>query len=379
MPFSSWSARSRNERDNGMEENPLKLKRLHHIEFFVGNAKQAAYFYHHAFGFSLEAYAGLETGRRDATSYVLKQGTARFVFSAPLLPEGIMGEHVRKHGDGVRDIAFEVEDADQSFELALSSGAQAVRNPQTSSDKHGEVRQAAVRTYGDTIHSFLSYQGYERAFLPGYQSMPAHGKNTGILRVDHIVGNVELGKMNTWADWYSHVMGFRRYITFDDKDISTEFSALMSIVMANDSAALKMPINEPAPGRRKSQIQEYLDFYQGPGVQHIALLTEDIIQTVDTLRSNGVSFLRVPDSYYQALPARVGTIKEDLDDIRSLGILVDRDQEGYLLQIFTDPVGDRPTLFYEIIQRNGSRGFGKGNFKALFEAIEREQARRGNL
>jgi 4-hydroxyphenylpyruvate dioxygenase len=362
-----------------MEENPLKLKRLHHIEFVVGNAKQAAYFYRHAFGFSLEAYAGLETGRRDATSYVLKQGAARFVFSSPLLPDGILSDHIRKHGDGVHDIAFEVEDADKSFELALSSGAQRAKDPQTLSDENGELRRAAIRTYGDTVHSFLSYQGYKGPFLPGYKSIPAQGRNAGILRVDHIVGNVELGKMNTWADWYSKVMGFRRYMTFDDKDISTEYSALMSMVMANDSAALKMPINEPAQGRRKSQIQEYLDFYQGPGVQHIALLTEDIIRSVDTLRSNGVSFLKVPDSYYEALPARMGEIKEDLEDIRSLGILADRDQEGYLLQIFTDPVGDRPTLFYEIIQRSGSRGFGKGNFKALFEAIEREQARRGNL
>ena len=364
---------------NGMEANPLKLKRLHHIEFFVGNARQAAYFYHHAFGFSLEAYAGLETGWRDATSYVLKQGTATFVFSSPLLPKGAMSEHVSKHGDGVRDIAFEVEDADQSFELALSFGARAADNPQRLSDEHGEMHHAAIRTYGDTIHSFISSRGYKGAFLPGYNSMPVHGKNAGILRVDHIVGNVELGKMNTWADWYSHVMGFHRYMTFDDKDISTEYSALMSMVMANDSAALKMPINEPAPGRRKSQIQEYLDFYQGPGVQHIALATEDIVTSVDRLKSCGISFLRVPDSYYEALPARVGDIKENLQDIRNLGILVDRDQEGYLLQIFTDPVGDRPTLFFEIIQRSGSRGFGKGNFKALFEAIEREQARRGNL
>ena len=379
MLFSGLPTSTQNERDRGMDENPLELKKLHHIEFIVGNAKQAAYFYHRSFGFSMEAYAGLETGRRDATSYMLRQGAARFVFSAPLLPEGIMSEHVRRHGDGVRDIAFEVENADQSFELALSFGAQAAVNPHTLSDEHGEMRHAAIRTYGDTIHSFISYQDYQGAFLPGYQSIPAHEKNAGILRVDHIVGNVELGKMNTWADWYSSVMGFHRYMTFDDKDISTEYSALMSMVMASDSAALKMPINEPAPGRRKSQIQEYLDFYQGPGVQHIALLTEDIVRSVDTLRLSGVSFLKVPDSYYEALPARVGDIKEDMDDIRRLGILVDRDQEGYLLQIFTDPVGDRPTLFYEIIQRSGSRGFGKGNFKALFEAIEREQARRGNL
>jgi 4-hydroxyphenylpyruvate dioxygenase len=362
-----------------MGQNPLKLKRLHHIEFLVGNAKQASFFYRHAFGFSLAAYAGLETGLRESTSYMVKQGDARFVFSTPLVAEGAMSEHIRKHGDGVRDIAFEVEDADLSFKLAMAAGAQMVIRPQTLSDNHGEVRHAAIRTYGDTIHSFISNRGYEGPFMPGYVPTVVQEKNAGILLVDHIVGNVELGKMNAWAEWYAHVLGFHRYMTFDDKDINTEYSALMSIVMASDSAALKMPINEPAQGRRKSQIQEYLDFYQGPGVQHIALLTQDIVKSVDTMRSSGVSFLKPPDSYYEALPERVGTIGENTEDIRSLGILVDRDQEGYLLQIFTEPVADRPTLFFEIIQRNGSRGFGKGNFKALFEAIEREQARRGNL
>jgi 4-hydroxyphenylpyruvate dioxygenase len=362
-----------------MEGNPLKLKGLHHIEFLVGNARQAAYYYHNAFRFSLEAYAGLETGRRESASYVLKQGAARFVFSTPLNPAGAMSEHLRKHGDGVRDIAFEVEDADRSFDLALSSGALEAVRPQTLSDRHGKTRHAAVRTYGDTIHSFISHQGYDGPFLPGYEPMPGSAKDAGLLRVDHVVGNVELGKMNAWADWYSRVFGFRRYMTFDDQDISTEYSALMSIVMASDSAAIKMPINEPAQGRRKSQIQEYLDYYQGPGVQHIALLTDDILRSVESLRSSGVHFLTIPDSYYEALPARVGTIKEDIAAVRNLGILVDRDQEGYLLQIFTEPVEDRPTLFLEVIQRNGSRGFGKGNFKALFEAIEREQARRGNL
>jgi 4-hydroxyphenylpyruvate dioxygenase len=362
-----------------MEDNPLKLKGLHHMEFPVGNARQAAYFYKNAFRFSLKAYAGLETGRRESASYVLKQGTATFVFSSPLNPEGILSEHIRKHGDGVRDIAFESEDADRSFELALSFGAQEAVRPQTLSDRHGKVRHSAVRTYGDTIHSFISRQDYDGPFLPGYEPMQGSVEDAGILRIDHVVGNVELGKMDVWVDWYSRVLGFRRYMTFDDKDISTEYSALMSIVMANDSAAIKMPINEPAQGRRKSQIQEYLDYYQGPGVQHIALLTDDILRSVETLRSNGVPFLKVPDSYYKALPARVGRIKEDIEAIRKLGILVDRDKEGYLLQIFTEPVEDRPTLFFEIIQRNGSRGFGKGNFKALFEAIEREQARRGNL
>lgn len=362
-----------------MDENPLKLRRLHHIEFLVGNAKQAAYFYRQAFGFSLEAYAGLETGERERTSYVLRQGKARFVMTTPLAADEVLGEHVKKHGDGVRDIAFEVEDADQAFELALARGAQAAVPPRRLEDKNGWVSHAAIHTYGDTIHSFVSHSGYQGPFLPGFAPMPGQGRDAGILCVDHIVGNVELGLMDFWADWYCRVCGFHRYMSFDDKDISTEYSALMSIVMANDSAALKMPINEPAPGRRNSQIQEYLDYYQGPGVQHIALLTADIIRTVGTLRANGVAFLRVPDSYYEALPERVGKIKEAIDDVRDLGILVDRDQEGYLLQIFTEPVADRPTLFFEIIQRKGSRGFGKGNFKALFEAIEREQARRGNL
>jgi 4-hydroxyphenylpyruvate dioxygenase len=362
-----------------MSENPLKLKRLHHIEFAVGNAKQASYFYRHAFGFALEAYAGLETGRRDCASYVLRQGEARFVMSTPLQPDGLLSDHLRIHGDGVRDIAFEVEDASQSFELAVSRGAQAAVPPQTLKDMHGAVRYAAIRTYGDTIHSFISGNGYRGPFLPGFESISIPGIDAGILRVDHMVGNVELGRMNEWADWYSRVCGFHRYMSFDDKDISTEYSALMSIVMANDSAMLKMPINEPAPSRKKSQIQEYLDFYRGPGVQHIALLTEDIIKTVGAVRKSGVAFLRVPDSYYDELPRRAGAISEPIEDLRNLGILVDRDQEGYLLQIFTEPAADRPTFFFEIIQRKGSRGFGKGNFKALFEAIEREQQRRGNL
>lgn len=362
-----------------MEENPLRLKGLHHIEFLVGNARQAAYFYQSAFRFSLKAYAGLETGRRESASYALQQGSARFVFTTPLNPGEAVNEHIRKHGDGVRDLAFEVENADRSFELALSFGAQEAVRPHTLSDRHGKARRAAIRTYGDTIHSFISFENYDGPFLPGYEPVSGAAKDAGILRVDHIVGNVELGKMDAWADWYHRVLGFRRYMTFDDKDISTEFSTLMSIVMANDSAALKMPINEPARGRRKSQIEEYLDFYHGPGVQHIALLTDDILRSVEALTSSGVPFLKVPDSYYEALPARVGSIKEDIAALQKLGILVDRDQEGYLLQIFTEPVEDRPTLFFEIIQRNGSRGFGKGNFKALFEAIEREQARRGNL
>ena len=360
-------------------DNPLKLRQVHHVEFWVGNAKQAAFFYRHAFGFSEVAYSGLETGRRDACSYVLQQGKARFLLTTPLTPDGPMAQHVCLHGDGVRDIAFQVDDADAAFEAAVSRGARPAIEPHDDSDQHGRIRRAAVHTYGDTIHSFISSDDYQGPFLPGFEARDTPGRDAGIIRVDHIVGNVELGRMNEWADWYSRVLGFKRYISFDDKDISTEYSALMSVVMSDDSYSIKFPINEPAGGKRKSQIEEYLEYYRGPGVQHIALLTADITQTVSTLREHGVEFLRVPASYYDALPGRVGEIDEALGTLRTLGILVDRDEGGYLLQLFTRGVEDRPTLFFEIIQRKGSRGFGKGNFKALFEAIEREQALRGNL
>jgi 4-hydroxyphenylpyruvate dioxygenase len=362
-----------------MDDNPLGLKRVHHLEFWVGNARQAAFFYRKAFGFSQIAYSGLETGKRKRTSYVMRQGTATFVLTAPLVPRSPVGRHVRLHGDGVRDVAFEVEDVDRAFEQAVRGGALPAVEPRDLTDKNGSVRHAAVRTYGDTIHSLLSLKSYSGPFLPGFAAADVPGESVDIDRVDHIVGNVELGKMNVWADWYSKVFGFKRYITFDDKDVSTEYSALMSIVMAGEADAIKLPINEPAPGRRKSQIQEYLDFYHSPGVQHIALSCSNILRTLTALRANGVEFLRVPKNYYESLPARIGKIREPMDEVRKLGILVDRDDEGYLLQIFTRPVQDRPTLFFEIIQRNGSRGFGKGNFKALFEAIEAEQAARGNL
>jgi 4-hydroxyphenylpyruvate dioxygenase len=362
-----------------MADNPLRLKSIHHVEFWVGNAKQAAYFYRQAFGFSQVAYAGLETGQRDVASYLLQQGRARLVLSTPLGPEGPIADHIRRHGDGVRDIAFHVEDADAAFAEAVARGATAVLAPHDRRDAHGITRHAAIATYGDTIHSFISLRDYAGPFLPGFVESRVPGPDAGLLRIDHMVGNVELGKMNDWAEWYSRVLGFSRYISFDDKDISTDYSALMSIVMSDDSYAIKFPINEPASGRRKSQIEEYLDYYRGPGVQHLALLTNDIIATVTRLRDGGVEFLSVPDSYYDALESRVGRIDEALDTIRTLRILVDRDEEGYLLQLFTKPVEDRPTLFFEIIQRKGSRGFGKGNFKALFEAIEREQALRGNL
>lgn len=359
--------------------NPLRLKTLHHIEFWVGNARQAAYYYRHVFGFSQTAYAGLETKQRAETSYVLAQAKARFVFTSPLASSAPASEHIKKHGDGVRDIAFQVEDADWSFAEALRRGATPVIEPHTVTDEHGSVRRAAIQAYGDTIHSFISHRDYHGPFLPGYEARPVQGNSTGILLVDHIVANVELGRMEALADFYADVFGFHRYLSFDDKDIHTEYSALMSVVMSDDSHIMKFPINEPAHGKRKSQIEEYLEYNEGPGVQHVALLTKDVLRTVSQLKQRELDCLRVPDAYYDLLPARVGKIDEELERIRELGILVDRDPEGYLLQIFTKPVEDRPTLFFEIIQRKGSRGFGIGNFKALFEAIEYEQARRGNL
>jgi 4-hydroxyphenylpyruvate dioxygenase len=359
-------------------ENPLKLRRVHHLEFLVGNAKQAAFFYRQAFGFSQIAYAGLETGSRERTSYVLQQAKTNFVFTTPL-GEGFETDHVCRHGDGVRDICIEVEDADFAYAEAIRRGGIALQEPHDVRDDHGSIRRAVIGTYGDTIHSFVSLKDYNGPFLPGYKPMEIPGKEVGILRVDHIVGNVELGRMNFWAEYYEKVFGFKRYISFDDKDISTEYSALMSIVMSDDSYSVKFPINEPAPGRRKSQIDEYLEWYRGAGVQHIALQTKDVLYTVDRLKQNGIEFLRVPDAYYDELPKRIGEIAEPMEEVRRLGILVDKDPEGHLLQIFSKPVEDRPTLFFEIIQRKGSRGFGKGNFKALFEAIELEQEKRGNL
>lgn len=359
--------------------NPLRLRSIHHVELWVGNARQAAFYYRNAFGFSQFAYAGLETGSREVTSYAMRQGKATLVLSTPVSSNSSMHEHLRRHGDAVRDIAFHVADADAAFNEAVAHGAQPIAEPHTVADEFGKMRRAAIATYGDTIHSLLSYGDYRGPFLPGFRSSEVAGRDAGLLRIDHVVGNVELGRMNEWADFYARVCGFHRYINFDDKDISTEYSALMSIVMSDDSQSVKFPINEPAAGRRKSQIQEYLDYNGGPGVQHIAIQTRNVVETISALRANGVEFLDVPDTYYEAAAARVGAINENFDDIRRLKILVDRDEEGYLLQLFTRPVQDRPTLFFEIIQRAGSRGFGKGNFKALFEAIEAEQARRGNL
>lgn len=366
-------------------KNPLGLKKIHHVEFYVGNAKQAEFYYRKAFGFSRHAYSGLETGKRTTTSYVMRQGNINFVLTAPMGPEHPAAEHIKKHGDGVKDIAFLVEDADHAFNESVRRGATPIEEPHDHSDEHGSVRHASIATYGDTVHSFISYNNnnghnYSGPFLPGFVSQEVEGDGVGLMLVDHIVGNVELGKMTHWCDFYRDVLGFFRYITFDDKDISTEYSALMSIVMSDGQHNIKFPINEPAEGKGgKSQIQEYIDFYRSAGAQHVALLCRDVISTVEKLQQNGVEFLRVPDTYYEELPDRVGEIDEDIAELKRLGILVDRDDEGYLLQIFTKPVEDRPTVFYEILQRKGCKGFGKGNFKALFVSIEEEQRRRGNL
>jgi 4-hydroxyphenylpyruvate dioxygenase len=352
-----------------------------YIEFYVGNAKQASIFYRAAFGFELTGYRGPETGVRDRASFLLTQNKLRFVLTSPLGPEGAIAQHVLRHGDGVRDIAFWVDDARDAYAKAIARGAESVHEPVVRTDDQGEVVIAAIKTYGDTIHSIVERRGYRGAFLPGFVAVrsPFTPEPIGLQYVDHCVGNVELGKMNEWVAFYERVLGFFNLLSFDDKDISTEYSALMSKVMSNGNGRIKFPINEPASGKKKSQIDEYLEFYRGPGVQHIALATNDIISTVSAMRDRGVEFLRVPTSYYDTLLERVGHIDEDLAPLRELGVLVDRDDEGYLLQIFTKPVQDRPTLFYEIIQRKGAQSFGKGNFKALFEAIEREQESRGNL
>jgi 4-hydroxyphenylpyruvate dioxygenase len=362
-------------------EDFLPLKGTDHIEFYVGNARQSAYFYRAAFGMSLVAYAGPETGRRDRASYVLQQGKVRFVLTTALRSDSEIAAHVHKHGDGVRAIALWVDDARSAWEETTKRGARSVQEPAVSEDAEGHVVTASIAAYGDTLHTFVERKDYRGIFFPGYQATPADNvaRPVGLLHVDHIVGNVGWGAMNEWVDFYAKVMGFSLYQHFDDKDISTEYSALMSKVMANGNGYVKFPINEPAEGRRKSQIEEYLDFYGGPGVQHMALATNDILTTVTKMKQQGVSFLTVPHTYYAELQSRVGKIDEPVEELEKLGVLVDRDDEGYMLQIFTRPVEDRPTVFYEIIQRKGSRSFGKGNFKALFEAIEREQALRGNL
>jgi 4-hydroxyphenylpyruvate dioxygenase len=352
-----------------------------YVEFWVGNAKQASHYYRTAFGFQLVAYRGPETGVRDRASYLLVQDKIRLVLTTALRSSDPVSLHVQKHGDGIKDLALWVDDAREAWAKAVERGATSVREPEVLRDEHGEVVIAAIQTYGETIHSLVERRGYRGVFMPGFVPVqPTYAPPAvGLKVVDHCVGNVELGKMNTWVGFYEAVMGFKNLVSFDDKDISTEYSSLMSKVVSNGNERIKFPINEPAAGKKKSQIDEYLEFYEGPGAQHLALLTDDIIHTVTQLQQRGVDFLKVPSTYYDDLLQRVGTIDEDLEPLQRLGILVDRDDEGYLLQIFTKPVEDRPTFFFEIIQRKGARSFGKGNFKALFEAIEREQAARGNL
>jgi 4-hydroxyphenylpyruvate dioxygenase len=363
------------------EKDFLPLKGTDHVEFYVGNARQAAYFYRTAFGFSLVAYAGPETGQRDRASYVVQQGKIRFVLTTPLRSNHPIAEHLHKHGDGVRVVALWVDDARSAWKETTRRGAVSVAEPYELEDEHGRAMLASIRAYGDTVHTFVERGRYAGPFLPGFRAVESDpvARPVGLLHVDHMVGNVGWNEMNTWVNFYARVMGFSLYQHFDDNDISTEYSALMSKVMANGNGYVKFPINEPAEGKKKSQVEEYLDFYPGPGVQHVALATKDILQTVKKLRDQGVEFLRVPHTYYSELQGRVGKIDEPVEELKHLGVLVDRDNEGYMLQIFTRPVEDRPTLFFEIIQRKGSRSFGKGNFKALFEAIEREQQARGNL
>ncbi len=359
----------------------ISIDGFDHVEFFVGNALQACYYYHHGFGFDIVGFRGLETGDRDRVSYVLRQGNVNLVLTGALRADEEVAEHVHKHGDGVKTIGFRVRDTQKAYETAISRGAKSYAEPATHEDEFGSMITASVHTYGDTIHRFVERQNYSKGnFAPGFKPIEVtKSAGVGLAAIDHCVGNVEVDRMEHWVDFYKNVFGFYVYQYFDAEDISTKYSALVSKVMANKTGTIKLPINEPAIGVRKSQIQEYLDYYLAPGVQHIAIATRDIISTVADLHKRGIEFLTVPRSYYDALPERVGEIDEDIEELAKLGILVDRESEGYLLQIFTKPVEDRPTLFFEIIQRKGAHGFGKGNFKALFESIEREQAIRGNL
>jgi 4-hydroxyphenylpyruvate dioxygenase len=352
-----------------------------YVEFYVSNAKQAAHFYKSAFGFRSLAYAGLETGLKDRESYVVVQDKIRLVFTSPLHSGTDMGRHIDKHGDGVKVIALWVEDANYAYQEAVKRGAESYFEPKTESDEHGEVIRSGIHTYGETVHIFVERNNYDGAFLPGYRKWDTlyNPEPVGLKYVDHMVGNVELGAMNKWVKWYEEVLGFKQILSFDDKDISTEYTALMSKVMSNGNGRIKFPINEPAAGLKKSQIDEYIDFYEGAGVQHVAVATDDIVHTVTELRNRGIEFITVPTTYYDVLEERVGKIDEPIDKLKELGILVDRDDEGYLLQIFTRTLQARPTMFFEIIQRKGATSFGKGNFKALFEAIEREQELRGTL
>ena len=359
----------------------LPINGTDYVELYVGNAKQSAHYYKTAFGFQSLAYAGLETGVRDRVSYVLKQDKIRLVLTTPLTADGPIAEHIKQHGDGVKVIALWVDDARAAFEATTSRGAKVYFEPKESTDDKGTIVTASIHTYGETVHIFVERKNYSGVFMPGYEAWESeyNPTPTGLKYIDHMVGNVELGSMNEWASFYEKVMGFANLVTFDDKDISTEYTALMSKVMTNGNGRIKFPINEPAKGLKKSQVEEYIDFYGGAGCQHIAVATDDIVFTISEMRKRGVEFLYVPGSYYDTVEQRVGDISEDMKILKSLGIMVDRDEEGYLLQIFTKPVEDRPTLFFEIIQRKGARSFGKGNFQALFESIEAEQARRGTL
>ena len=359
----------------------LPLLGTDYVEFYVGNAKQSAHYYKTAFGFQSLAYAGPETGDKEKASYVIRQNKLTFVLTTPLKPDSPISQHIIKHGDGVKFLSLTVNDAKDAWVQTTDRGAKSFMEPTVLKDDDGEVVMSGIHTYGDTVHLFIERKNYNGAFMPGYQKWePGHETvPTGLLYVDHCVGNVGWNQMNRWVKFYEDVMGFKNILTFDDKDISTEYSALMSKVMSNGNGYVKFPINEPAEGKKKSQVEEYLEFYNGEGVQHVAIATSNIIETVTELQNRGIEFLRVPGNYYDTLLDRVGKIDEDLAPLRELGILVDRDNEGYLLQIFTKPLQDRPTLFFEIIQRKGAKSFGKGNFKALFEAIEREQERRGNL
>ncbi|GCF07308.1 4-hydroxyphenylpyruvate dioxygenase [Dictyobacter arantiisoli] len=361
----------------------MPIQNFDYLEFYVGDARQAAYYFCHAWGFVPVAYAGLETGIRDHMSYVLEQGNIRFLVTSPMGPDGEIAAHVQLHGDGVKDVAFRVESAERAYREVTSRGAHGILPPTERRDAYGSVKLATIQIYGETTHTFVERQDYQGAFLPGFRAvestLPRRARPAGLAGIDHVVGNVELGKMNEWVSFYERIMGFSQMIHFDDRQISTEYSALMSKVMQNGSGRIKLPINEPAPGRKKSQIEEYLDFYRSPGVQHLALITDDIVATVRNLTERGVEFLQTPQSYYKDVLDRVGPIDEDLQQLADLGILVDHDEDGYLLQIFSKPIVSRPTVFFEIIQRKGARGFGEGNFKALFEALEREQELRGNL
>jgi 4-hydroxyphenylpyruvate dioxygenase len=357
----------------------MPLHGIDHVELYVGNALQSAYFYVHALGFREVAYAGLETGVRDRTSHVLGQGRIRIVLTGALTPDHEIGAHQARHGDGVKVIALSVPDVANAYREATTRGAKGVREPWEATDEQGTLRLATIETYGETLHTFVDRSDYKGAFMPGYRPREGSSGDVGLLAIDHIVGNVELGAMETWVKYYEDVFGMTEMLHFTDEAISTEYSALMSKVVTSGNGRVKFPINEPAEGKRKSQIDEYLEFYGGAGAQHIAVATRDIVRTVSELRARGIEFLTVPGAYYDEVPDRIGEIEESLDDLRRLGILVDRDDEGYMLQIFTKPIGDRPTMFFEVIERHGARGFGEGNFKALFEAIEREQELRGNL